>query len=97
MKKKMVIVKHFISPGHYLFLVPEKMLRVSAGQLVECDTKKGYQFGVCLCDSFDAEPEEICPMFNVNPKSMKYIVAEFFKSERYDPPQEVSDENGQPE
>lgn len=46
-----VIVKHDRSEKHYLFIVPDNK-KLSAGDLVLCDTQNGSQIGFCVSDSF---------------------------------------------
>jgi len=99
-EKKMVIIKHLESPGHYLFLVPPYEYGVDAGDLVMCDTKRGPQFGVCLCDAFKADPEVICKYFNTSPKAMRYVIAVFNRRDLSIPKEEEEqddNEDGQPE
>lgn len=71
--KKFVIVKHIQGGGKYLFYVP-KDVTLEAGDKVVCDTSRGAdQLGVCCCDSFVAEPKDICPLFGTQPEKMRYV------------------------
>lgn len=95
MMKHMVIVKHPACGGHFLFLVPETVNeKLRAGQLVLCNTKRGEDFGVCMGDSFNANPETMCKLFNTNPKNMKYVVAKFDMI-RFEMAEEKMNEDGQ--
>lgn len=72
-QKKYVIVKHMNNDGRFLFQVPNHEY-LDAGDMVICDTSKGKdQMGVCLCDSFLAEPEMICRLFGVKPENMRFV------------------------
>lgn len=95
MEKTFVIVKHLNGNGSFLFLVPKGALLYDAGVLVECDTKKGPALGITLCDTFKAEPDVICPLFNTTMENMRYVTAKFQKYEFHNP--EVQHEDGQPE
>ena len=96
MSTKMVIVKHLNGPGHYLFLVPPYSYGVDAGDLVMCDTRKGEQYGVCLCDAFDTdEPEVLCKLFNTEPEKMRYVTAIFVRRDLDVPKKEETEHGGE--
>ena len=72
-QKKLVIIKHVADNGKYLFKVPE-CVDLKAGSKVVCDTCRGTdQLGVCLCDSFTADAEVICPLFGTQVKNLRYV------------------------
>ena len=77
--KNFVIVKHPNDFGKYLFFVPRQE-DMRAGDEVLVETKRGPdQHATCVCDSFFARPEVICPLFNVTPENMKWITGRLIK------------------
>ena len=73
MLKNFVIIKHLNDNGKYLFRVPNG-ISLEAGDKVVCDTCKGNdQIGVCLCDSFLADPETMYTLFATKESNMKWI------------------------
>jgi len=99
MKRNFVIVKHLNENGPFLFLVPDgASFYDDVGTIVEVDTKRGPALGVTLCDTFVADPDVICPLFNTTMDKMRYITAKYRKTTFTIPtPTEVQNENGQPE
>lgn len=77
MKKQYVIIQHALTGigAKYLFLVPVSH-KLLAGEYVLCDTRQGdNQIGVCVCDSFMAEPDVIMPLFNTKESKMRTVKA----------------------
>ena len=73
--RKFVIVQHVCDNGKYLFTVPEGK-NIYACEYVLCDTSRGKnQVGIALCDTFSADPEVICPLFNTTPDNLKGVKA----------------------
>lgn len=73
MLRNFVIIKHITDNGKYLFRVP-KSISLEAGDKVVCDTRQGNdQMGVCLCDSFLANPETMYPLFQTREENMKWV------------------------
>ena len=72
-QKKLVIIKHVQDNGKYLFKVPA-CVDLKAGNKVVCDTCRGNdQLGVCVCDSFTADADEICQLFGTQVKKLRYV------------------------
>jgi hypothetical protein len=89
--KKHVIVKHLQDGGKYLFWVP-KRVSLEAGDYVVCDTARGRnQLGICCCDSFMADPEEMCKLFGTQISRMKYVTG-MVSYDKFDPDDEEDGE-----
>ena len=70
----MVVVKHPNDNGKYIFCVPDDV-ELDADTLVEVETTRGIQPGICLTGTFRADPEVVCKLWNTTPENMKRVVS----------------------
>ena len=70
----MVVIRHPQNTGGYLFKVPDGV-SIDVGTLVNCETCRGVQPGVCITPSFNADPNAICKLYSTSEKQMKRIIS----------------------
>ena len=70
----MIVCRHPMDNGKYLFRVPED-INIDVGTLLRVDTRRGEQPAQAITSSFTADPEVICPLWGTSPKKMMRVVS----------------------